>query len=119
MSKIELPPLLLDFSIEPETPTLPRILTWSGDRGRRPATSAECELWDAIRARDRQIVEVCAARVANALASKPDAAKRGHRGAASAFVTYDGAAADLNELARYVDRLEIAIRNLIEESNNG
>ncbi len=41
--------------------------------------------------------------------SKNARAQRGHQDAASAFVTYDGAAADLNELARYVERLERAI----------
>lgn len=43
------------------------------------------------------------------LASKTERAKRGHQEAAVAFVTYDGAAADLNELASYVNRLEIEL----------
>ena len=44
--------------------------------------------------------------------NKSLSAQRGHEEAAAAFVTYDGAAADLNELSRYVANLEKAIRAL-------
>ena len=56
MSKIELPPLPLDFSIDSATPRLMSLATGSS----RLATAEECKLWDALRARDRQIVELCA-----------------------------------------------------------
>jgi hypothetical protein len=115
MSKIELPPLLLDFSIEPETPTLPRILTWSGDRGCRPATSAECELWDAIRARDRQIVEVCAARIEQLRDEHCAATQQAED--RSDHCHSDGS--DGCEFVAAWNDAIAAIRNLIEESNNG
>ena len=50
-----------------------------------------------------------------ALQSKTESAKRGHRDANGAFVTYDGAAADLNALARYVTTLESVLRQYIEQ----
>ena len=56
MSKIELPPLPLDFSIDSATPRLMSLATGSS----RLATAEECKLLDALRARDRQIVELCA-----------------------------------------------------------
>ena len=50
-----------------------------------------------------------------ALDSKNRSAKAGQKEAAVAFVTYDGSTADLNELARYVVRLEYAIGNAIAQ----
>mgnify|MGYP003577551922 CR=1 FL=1 len=44
--------------------------------------------------------------------NKSASAQRGHEEAAAAFVTYEGAAGDLNELSRYVASLEKAIRAL-------
>ena len=50
------------------------------------------------------------------LPKKSESAKRGHSEAAAAFVTYDGAAHDLNELARYVDRLEAYATKVRDEA---
>ena len=50
-----------------------------------------------------------------ALDSKTKWAAHCHQKAGAAYVTYDGSASDLNELARYVDRLESAVRAAIAQ----
>jgi hypothetical protein len=50
-----------------------------------------------------------------ALNTKNENVKRGHLEAGACFVTYEGAAGDLNALSMYVNRLENAIRAAIAQ----